>query len=234
MKSTTYQIGHIPVILYGEPCKKGYLFIHGQGGCKEEAASFAETATVLGYQVLSIDLPQHGERINCKDGFDPWTIVPELQTVLCERKAYWHQIGIRANSIGAYFALLAFQNEGIFQALFVSLIINMEQLILDMMKWSNVTEDELHKQTEIATAFGQTLSWPYLSWVRQHPMDAWKSPLSILYAGGDTLTSLAAIIGFSKAHNAELTVYKEGEHWFHSAEQLAYLRTWEQKSILFR
>lgn len=56
MKSITYQMDHIPVILKDVPCKKGHLFNHGQGGRKEEAAFFAETETVLGYQVLSIDL----------------------------------------------------------------------------------------------------------------------------------------------------------------------------------
>ena len=91
MEVKAYQIGAIPAVLYGagESAEKGYLFLHGQGGNKEEAAAFAEIAVPSGYQVLGIDLPQHGQRTAMTSGFDPWTVVPELQEVLAERKAHW-------------------------------------------------------------------------------------------------------------------------------------------------
>ena len=62
MEMKVYQIGSIPAVLYGAPSEKGYLFVHGQGGNKKEAAAFARVAVPAGYQVLGIDLPQHGER----------------------------------------------------------------------------------------------------------------------------------------------------------------------------
>ncbi|MDO4555282.1 MAG: alpha/beta hydrolase [Lachnospiraceae bacterium] len=231
MEMKAYQIGSIPAILYGAPSEKGYLFIHGQDGSKEEAAAFAQIAVPIGYQVLGIDLPQHGQRVAMTSGFDPWTVVPELQEVLAERKAYWKKISLRANSIGAYFSMLALGGASLEKALFVSPIVHMEQLILDMMGWAGVTKEELQTKGEIPTNFGQTLSWPYLCWVRQHPLDGWKTPTSILYAGHDNLTSRQTVTAFVAAHKAELTVYEEGEHWFHTPDQCAYLSTWEQKNI---
>jgi hypothetical protein len=35
-------IGNISVVIYGNQLNKVYLFVHGQGGNKEEAESFAK------------------------------------------------------------------------------------------------------------------------------------------------------------------------------------------------
>lgn len=231
MKTTFFQISQMPAVLYGEPREQGYLFVHGQSGQKEEAAAFAEIAVPAGYQVLGVDLPQHGERKAMTSGFDPWTVVPELRAVLCEQKRHWRNICLRANSIGAYFSMLALQDEPIGKALFVSPIVDMERLILDMMGWAGVTEETLRMQGEIPTNFGQTLSWAYLCWVRQHPLTGWKTPTSILYAGHDNLTQRQTAAEFASSHAAALTVYEEGEHWFHTPEQCAYLSAWERRNV---
>jgi len=34
-----------------------------------------------------------------------------------------------------------------------------------MMIWANVTEQDLYKEKEIETSFGETLSWEYLCYV---------------------------------------------------------------------
>lgn len=231
MRIENYEINHIPTVLYGEPCEKGYLFVHGQGGNKEEAAVFAEIAVPAGYQVLGIDLPEHGARTGKSDGFDPWTVVPELQAVMADRKVRWSKIALRANSIGAYFSMLAFAEEPIEKALFVSPVVDMEQLIFDMMGWAGVTEELLRVKGEIPTNFGQTLSWRYLTWVRNHPLAEWRTPTTILYAGQDNLTSHKTITAFAEAHSAALAIYEPGEHWFHTPEQLAVLRKWELRNI---
>lgn len=231
METKFYQIGPIPVVLYGAPSEKGYLFIHGQGGNKEEASGFAQIAVAAGYQVLGIDLPQHGERAAMESGFDPWTVVPELQAVLAERKTHWKKIALRANSIGAYFSMLAFSGEPMEKALFVSPIVDMERLILDMMGWAGVAEEELQAKGEIPTNFGQTLSWAYLCWVREHSLDGWKTPTAILYAGHDNLTSRQTVTAFAAEHRAALTIYEKGEHWFHTPAQCNCMKEWEQESL---
>ena len=39
MTEHPFSIEHMPAVLYGEPSKRAYLFVHGQCGCKEEGAA---------------------------------------------------------------------------------------------------------------------------------------------------------------------------------------------------
>lgn len=83
----------------------------------------------------------------------------------------------------------------------------MKKLISDMMMWANVTEEELQCRKNIPTAFGETLSWEYLCYVREHPI-AWNVPTYILYGDRDNLTSYETISGFADQLGATLTVMK--------------------------
>ena len=225
MKTEPFQIHTIPAVLYGEPANQGYLFLHGQMGRKEEAEAFAQVVCPKGIQVLSIDLPAHGERQNRGEKLLPWTAVPDIRAALEWTEHRWKTISLWANSIGAYFAMLAF--DGPDRALLVSPILDMEGLILNMMGWAGVTEDQLREQGEIATSLGQTLSWEYLCWVREHPIHDWTCPVHILYGSQDNMTSRQTIDQYVRQHNARLTVVEGGEHWFHTPEQFAALRKWE-------
>ena len=101
-----------------------------------------------------------------------------------------------------------------------------------------MTEPELAEKGEIATPFGETLSWRYLCYVREHPISwrylcyvrehpiSWRVPTRILYGEKDNLTSMETISAFAARHGAELTVMPGGEHWFHTAEQMAFLDGW--------
>ena len=226
MKTERFQIDTIPVVLYGEPAKQGYLFLHGQMGCKEEAEAFAQVVCPKGVQVLSIDLPGHGERRDRGEELLPWVAVPDIQAALEWAYRQWDEVSLRANSIGAYCARLAFGAPS--RALLLSPVLDMEELILTMMGWAGVTEKQLRVQSEIATSFGQILSWKYLCWVREHPLPDWTCPIHILYGSGDNMTSHQTIDKFVRRHNAKLTVMEGGEHWFHTPEQLALLREWEE------
>jgi len=231
MKVEHQMIQGIPVVLYGEGREKGYLFVHGQGGNKEEAAEFAEIAVPLGFQVAGIDLPGHGALKENISEFVPWTVVPELKAVMSYLKERWSEVSLRANSIGAYFSMQAFADEKLEKALFVSPIVDMAQLISDMMGWAGVTEDMLRRQGEISTNFGQTLSWHYLCWAREHPLGVWTQHTAILYAERDNLTTRKAVKAFADAHAASLTIFEQGEHWFHTPRQLATLRAWEMSAV---
>lgn len=219
------KIGTIPAVLYGKPAPNIWLFVHGQGGNKTEAAAFAALAAPTGWQVLGIDLPEHGDRTGETD-FTPWQVVPELQTVLAYLQQHWQGVRLRANSIGAYFSMLAFAGATIEKALFVSPIVDMERLICDMMRWAGVGEQRLRREGEIATDFGETLSWRYLAYAREHPVAQWDVPTEILYAGGDNLTARETVDGFARRFGCGVTVMENGEHWFHTPEQLSVLEQW--------
>ena len=212
MKAQQFMIGQIPAVLYGEHAEQLWLFLHGQMGRKEEAEAFAKIVCPKGAQVLGIDLPGHGARQGRDEALNPWTVVPELLAMMDWARVRWDSIAIRANSIGAYFAMLALGAPD--KALLVSPILDMEHLILDMMGWANVTERELSEKGEIVTSFGQTLSWAYLCYVREHPIHDWHCPICILYAGQDNMTSRQTVEEFTRHHGAQLTIMDNGEIGF--------------------
>ena len=115
------------------------------------------------------------------------------------------------------------------QALLISPVVDMEKLIGNMMLWASVTERELAEKQEIPTAFGETLSWRYLCYVREHPV-SWRVPTRTLYGERDNLTSLETISAFAEGIGAELTVMPGGEHWFHTEEQMRFLDHWITKN----
>ena len=231
MKEERFLIENIPAVVYGEKSDKAYLFVHGQSGCKEEGAAFADIACPAGYQVLAIDLPGHGERRGETGRFNPWTAAPEVWAVFAHMKSRWDGISLRANSIGAHFSMLALSGEPLCKALFVSPIVDMERLITDMMQWAGVREEQLRACGEIATGFGQTLSWNYLDWEREHPVQSWDCPTAVLYAGQDNMTDRETVERFAALDAAALTVMENGEHWFHTPKQLAVLKAWERENI---
>ena len=199
--------------------KRVMLYIHGKGGNAGEADRFRTICP--GFDVLGVDY--RGEL--------PWEAAPQIAAAYDEARRQYDHIVLLANSIGAYFAMLALQGRAPDRALFVSPVLDMERLILDMMGRAGVSEQTLRERGEIPTDFGETLSWEYLSYVREHPI-AWQAPTEILYAGGDHLVSRQTVERFAAEHGAGLTVLEGGEHWFHTEEQLAFLDNWVKKLLL--
>ena len=192
---------------------KAILYIHGKGGNAEEAQHYRPICK--GYDVYGLDYQSS----------TPWEAKSEILSEYERLRAAYDSIAIIANSIGAFFSMNALAGKQIERAFFISPIVDMEKLILDMMQWTNVTEAALRDQQEIQTAFGETLSWKYLCYVRENPI-VWHIPTDILYAEKDNLTSYQTVSGFAKETNSSLTVMPGGEHWFHTEEQLAFLDHW--------
>lgn len=226
MKKQTMTLAGIPAILYGSRSRNVYLYLHGKNGCKEEAERFAATACEAGWQVLAIDLPEHGARKNSPERLLPWVAVPEIEAVYARMKPVWVHIRLYGVSIGAWLAMQALQGDAPEQALLASPVVDMENLIGKMMQWANVTEAQLEQAGEIPTNFGETLSWRYLCWVREHPVH-WHTPTQVLYGDADNMTSYDVIEAFRRESGAHLTILEEGEHWFHTEPQLAAQQEWE-------
>lgn len=100
-----------------------------------------------------------------------------------------------------------------------------------MMKWANVTEEQLEKEKIIETSFGQKLSWKYLTYTKKHSITDWKSPTSILYAQDDNLIEYCVVDKFTKQFNCKLTVVKNCEHYFHTPQQMDILNEWIKKNF---
>ena len=198
--------------------KQIVIYVHGKGGTAEEARHyqplFAES-DVIGFDYKSQN---------------PWEAKREFSEFYDLQCKGYDSVILVANSIGAFFSMNALSEKKISKALLISPIVNMEKLIADMMTWANVTEDELCRKKEISTDFGETLSWEYLCYVRKHPIK-WNIPTCILYGANDNLTSLETVSEFAEQTGAILTVMNDGEHWFHTEEQMEFLDNWIRNSI---
>lgn len=160
----------------------------------------------------------------------PWVVDKILKSAYENTAKKYDSISVIANSIGAYFTMNSLHDCKFEKALFISPIVNMEKLIYDMMSWANVTEEELCKKGEIPTDFGETLSWGYLQYVKKNPIN-WTAETKILYGGHDNLTSRNTIEDFAKKHSSVLTIMENGEHWFHTPEQVDFLDKWMKEYI---
>ena len=220
----------IPALVWGEASERVILAVHGSSSHKEDTpiALLAQCASEKGCQVLSFDLPGHGERAAQPARCGVQEGVRELRIILRYAQENWKRISLFANSLGAYFSLLAYREAKLEKSLFVSPILDMEKLIRDMMGWAGVTREQLNAAGEIPTAFGETLSWKYLTYAAEHRIAKWDSPTAILYAGQDHLTARQTVDDFARQFGCAVTVMENGEHWFHTEEQLSVLDAWLQ------
>ncbi|MDL2277321.1 alpha/beta hydrolase [Parabacteroides sp. OttesenSCG-928-G07] len=230
-KQEKIRINHIPAILYGSDSDKLYLYVHGKHSRKEEAEHFANIAEKAGYQVLSFDLPEHGELISEPYPCTVQNSVRDLKEVYSFIKNRYNTISLHACSIGAYFSLLAYRDIEFEKCLFLSPILDMERLIQNMMKWSNISEEELKEKGEHETSFGETLSWDYYEYVRNNPVSKWDNPTYILYGENDHLTERYVLDSFAMQHSCTVDIMAGGEHYFHTKEQLDYLENWLETVI---
>ena len=223
----------IPTILWGERSSHLFIVVHGSQSNKEDdaIATFAECAESKGYQALSFDLPDHGERkaenVPCK----VQNAIQDLKTIMRFARETTNSISLFACSMGAYFSLLAYNDIALRQALFLAPLVDMERMILNMMTWFNISTEKLEAEQEITTPIGQTLYWDYYCYVREHPITKWNVPTAILYGAKDETVEFDTVEAFAKRFHADLQLMEQGEHYFHTEEQLSFFRQWCERSI---
>ena len=199
--------------------KNAVIYVHGKDGSSNEANHYKQFFNE-DYEVIGFDY---------KSKF-PWQAKEEFQKYFDFIIPKYNEILLIGNSIGAYFSMISLSEKQIKKAMFISPIVDMENVILNMMKWENVSEEELEDKKIINTSFGESLLWEYLSYVRKNSI-IWDIPTSILYGEKDDITSLKAMNNFANKINADLTILENGEHWFHTEEQISFLDSWFEKSI---
>ena len=140
------------------------LYVHGKDGSAGESEHYKPLFP--NDEVIGLDYHT----------FSPWETGLEILAAVDELARKHEDICLIANSIGAFFSMNA-EIDGLIQkAYFISPIVDMEKLIMDMMKWANVTEAELEAQGIIHTEFGEDLSWEYLSYVKRQPIKCIQMP----------------------------------------------------------
>lgn len=87
MKKEFFKINNIPAVLWGETSEKIIIAVHGNMSHKEDIPIeiLAEIGNQKNYQILSFDLPEHGERKNYTNTYRAEFVLGLL--LLCKRKS---------------------------------------------------------------------------------------------------------------------------------------------------
>lgn len=227
-------IDNIPAILWGADSSKLFVAVHGNMSNKSDAviSILAEEATKLGYQVLSFDLPKHGDRREEATLCKVQNCVIDLKKVMNFAQSRAVDISLFACSMGAYFSILAYKEISFQQCLLLSPVVNMERIISNMMTWFNVSVERLKNEREISTPIGETLYWDYYCYVKENPIIRWDKPTEILYGNLDNICEFDFVSSFARNFNCGMKVMENGEHYFHTPEQLNFFRQWIQENLL--
>lgn len=113
-------IGGIPAIFWGSDRSRRLIAVHGFGGSKEDQTIrlLARRAVPLGWQVISCDLPGHGNRDYPLCPYEPKRCVEDLRQLFA--RVDRGTTALFAQGAGAQWALLAYQNLTLAQALLLS------------------------------------------------------------------------------------------------------------------
>lgn len=221
-----FQIGDIPAALWGQTSERVIVAVHGAQSSKTDIPFRLLAESNPDRQVLSFDLPEHGDRKGRPALCRPPVCVRELSAVLDYAESRWTEISVFAVSMGAYFSLLACQSREIRHVWFLSPVVDMERLTQNMMDWFQISEVRLKQEQAVPTPMGQTLYWDDYCYVRQHPIDRWPFPTDILRGAVDTLCAEETVTGFAKRFGCRLRTVEGAEHWFHTPEELDALSRW--------
>ncbi len=197
-----------------EDMKRIAVYVHGKGGSAAEADHYK--ALFPGSEVLGFAYAAK----------KPWKAKAEFPPFFAKLKRRCDSLTLIANSIGAFYSLVSLDETMLDKAYLISPVADMETLIKSMMLQAHVTERELAEKSEIPIGSGETLSWNYLCYVREHPILPWRVPTRILYGEHDTLTSRETITAFAARIGAQLCILTGGEHWFHTEQQMRFLDDW--------
>lgn len=233
MDKRRYACGSIPVVLWGTGTGRLFIAVHGDQSHKEDdvIAILAEQAVSRGDRILSFDLPEHGDRKESRAACTAKNCVDDLHTILHHALELTSLPCLFACSLGAYFSLAAYADKPLGRCLFLSPVVDMERIIVNMMRWFEVSEERLREEGEISTPIGKTLSWEYYSFVKAHPIEQWPHTTSILRGAKDEVCDASSVTEFCRRFGCDMTVMEEGEHFFHTEEQLAFYRSWLQRQL---
>ena len=232
MKTEKILVSGIPAIIWGEPSTQVYLHVHGKMSRKEYAAEFARIAEEKGYQTLSFDLPESGERLDGKDGkrLDVWDGTADVETMADYAFNHWERVSLYACSIGAYFSLNGLAEYRLEKSLLQSPVVDMQWLARQMMVWFGVTEEQLKREKEIPTPI-DPLRWDYFCYSLTHPIVSWPIPTAVLYGGRDSLQSREVIRSFCRRFDCECTISEESDHPFMDNSDGPIVRHWLETHI---
>lgn len=228
MKKEKTMINGIPSIIWGEKSNKGVIITHGSQSHKEDR--FIQCACDVlcekGYQIVSFDLPEHGERKNQLPLHTIEQAINDMQVIMNYMKEHYNSIITIGCSLGAYYTLLAYKDEPIIQCLFLSPVVDLIELTHEMLENDNRTIQDIYYNKQLSLSNGIIVKSEDYDYLLNHKIESWNSPISILYGMKDTLISYESIQNFVNKYHCDLIRSEESAHYFHTKEDMHKIIQW--------
>lgn len=224
----------VPALVWGGDSARCILAVHGMMSHKADTPIrlLAEVAAAQGIQVVSIDLPGHGDRAGEMERCTAQYCTPEIRRVLELLLAEGRTVGLFGISLGACFGLMASESLPVSQTLLVSPVVDMAALIESMMGAAGVTLEQLEREGVIPVPDGLPLDWQYYCYVRDHAPMHWTAPTAVLIGDRDELEPPAVTEAFCQKNGCSLKQIPGAGHWLHTPEELSVLGSWLEEQLL--
>ena len=94
-----------------------------------------------------------------------------------------------------------------------------------------IKDKELKQKGFIELDNGTTLSYDFYQYVSNEE-DHWRVPTDILYGAYDEMVYTGSMLEFLENHPlAKLTVKSDAEHYFESAEEKGFVKSWVRRNL---
>ena len=229
MKKQYLKIDNIPLILWGNKSNKVIIAVHGNKSNKEDLVInlLATKTCTKDYQIISFDLPEHGERIRDKDYIcNIQNCVTDIRKIYKYAMENFQFVDLWACSMGAYFSMGALQKEKIRNCYFLSPVVNMQNVIETLMQYANVTVETLRREKVIKTNFGETLYYDYYEYVLNNPIEKWDFNTHIIYGEKDNVQSYDLIKKFGEKFSCDIFYAKNCNHNFSNQNEIENYVNW--------
>ncbi|MDO5063069.1 MAG: alpha/beta hydrolase [Peptostreptococcaceae bacterium] len=232
MKKELLTIQGIPAILWGDPSTKIIVAVHGYQGSKGDKLIqiLVSSALKKGYQVMSFDLPAHGDRKEEGELRIP-DCIRDLRQVMDHVQQHWQEVSLFANSLGAYLSLLGYGEERLHHAWFLAPLVDMVRFLDDLLRAFQITPKQLEQAKKIIAPDGQVLDWNFYQDAKSLPLSTWETPTHILYGKKDEVCAADTIQRFVERSKAHLTTLPQAEHYFYTDEDRAIFSQWLDQAI---
>ena len=196
------------------------VYIHGLHGNAKEANFYKFLSD---YDVKGLDY---------EDG-NPWEVGPIIKDKFQEMIKPYKEVVVVANSIGAFYAYEYLNEFNIKQAFFISPIASMFKIIFDYIFTGKISKEELKEKKLVTLEDGTTLSYDFYERYSESDYHGnWNVPTDILYGSNDELVYIENIMEFLKNHPlSKLTIKQDAGHWFHTDEELDFIKSWILRNI---
>jgi hypothetical protein len=228
MKKEYFKINGIPCIQWGHKSNKVVFIIHGIQSHKEDLfiRTLADILVEQGYQLLSFDLPEHGDRKNETIELTLTQCAIELKGLMIYCKNTFDMFYLCACSYGVALSLMNFSQESFVKCCFLSPVLDLKELTERLLSDENLSIKELKVQNVITLKNGIKVKWQDYKLLQDFTLLNWCSPTTILYGSKDLLVPFESILNFCHTFDASCTISPISEHYFHTDEDCERLRQW--------